>query len=224
MDFYPLIFVQKVMESCGFSPIFVSKVMEMSRIFFSFCTKVSRNVKQSFIGFLAQEVRITVRSMSWINTPCEDCVWPQHITIIIIIIIILKIIVIIMSVFLERLSMWNMLSCAEQVQIQKYKTHAYRTLKTEGVQIIMLKHPTKHKKEYQYLGYFGQARKFDHAITGFNKDGRCLMCWKSGTAHSNLGQFLAWRHVVCVLWLFVACSSTLISLSVYGLIVIRGPE
>ena len=29
------------------------------------------------------------------------------------------IIIIIMSVFLERLSMWNMLSCAEQVQIQK---------------------------------------------------------------------------------------------------------
>ena len=39
-----------------------------------------------------------------------------------------------MSVFLERLSMWNMLSCAEQVQIQKYKTHAYKTLKTADVQ------------------------------------------------------------------------------------------
>ena len=48
-----------------------------------------------------------------------------------------------MSVFLERLSMWNMLSYAEQVQIQKYKTHAYKTLKTAGVQTIMLKHPTK---------------------------------------------------------------------------------
>ena len=46
---------------------------------------------------------------------------------------------IIMSVFLERLSMWNMLSCAEQVQKQKYKTHAYETLKTAGVQTIMLK-------------------------------------------------------------------------------------
>ena len=37
-----------------------------------------------------------------------------------------------------------MLICAEQVQIQKYKTHAYKTLKTAGVQIIMLKHLTKH--------------------------------------------------------------------------------
>ena len=44
--------------------------------------------------------------------------------------------------------MWNMLSCAEQVQLQKYETHAYKTLKTAGVKIIMLKHPTKHKKEY----------------------------------------------------------------------------
>ena len=40
----------------------------------------------------------------------------------------------------------SMLNCAEQVHIQKYKTHAYKTLKTAGVQIIMLKHPTKHKK------------------------------------------------------------------------------
>ena len=53
-----------------------------------------------------------------------------------------------MSIFLERLAMWNMLNCAEQVQIQKYKTHACKTLKTVGVQIIMLKHPTRHKKEY----------------------------------------------------------------------------
>ena len=30
-----------------------------------------------------------------------------------------------MSLFLEHLSMWNMLHCAEQVQIQKYKTRAY---------------------------------------------------------------------------------------------------
>ena len=30
-----------------------------------------------------------------------------------------------MSVFLERLSMWNMLNCTEQVQVQKYKTQAY---------------------------------------------------------------------------------------------------
>ena len=40
-----------------------------------------------------------------------------------------------------------MLNCAEQVQIQKYKTHAYKTLKTI-VEITMLKHPAKHKKEY----------------------------------------------------------------------------
>ena len=33
-----------------------------------------------------------------------------------------------------------MLNCAEQVQIQKYKTHAYKTLKAAGVHIIMLKH------------------------------------------------------------------------------------
>ena len=32
-----------------------------------------------------------------------------------------------MSVFLERLSMSNMLNCAEQVQIQKYTTQAYKT-------------------------------------------------------------------------------------------------
>ena len=38
------------------------------------------------------------------------------------IIIIIIIIIIIMSVFLERLSLSNMLDCAEQVQIQKYKT------------------------------------------------------------------------------------------------------
>ena len=39
-----------------------------------------------------------------------------------------------MSVFLERLSIRNMLNCAEQVQIQKYKTHAYKTAKRAGVQ------------------------------------------------------------------------------------------
>ena len=43
--------------------------------------------------------------------------------------------------------MWNMLNCAEQVQIKKKnETHAYKTFKIVGVQIIMLKHPTKHKK------------------------------------------------------------------------------
>ena len=39
-----------------------------------------------------------------------------------------------------------MLNCAEQVQIQKYETHAYKTLKTVGVQVKMLKHPTEHEK------------------------------------------------------------------------------
>ena len=52
-----------------------------------------------------------------------------------------------MSIFLERLSMWNMLSCTEQGQIQKYKVHAYRTFKTAGVQTIMLEHPTKQFKK-----------------------------------------------------------------------------
>ena len=33
---------------------------------------------------------------------------------------------IIMSIFLECLSMSNMLKCPEQVKIQKYKTHAYK--------------------------------------------------------------------------------------------------
>ena len=51
-----------------------------------------------------------------------------------------------MSVFLECLSMSNMLNCPKQVHIRKYKTHAYKTPKTGGVQIIMLKHPTKQLK------------------------------------------------------------------------------
>ena len=33
-----------------------------------------------------------------------------------------------MGVFLERLSMWNMLNSAEQGQIQNYKTHAYNLI------------------------------------------------------------------------------------------------
>ena len=49
----------------------------------------------------------------------------------------------------ECLSMWNMLSCAEQVQIQKYKTHAYKMLKTTGVETVMLKNPTKQWKTTQ---------------------------------------------------------------------------
>ena len=54
-----------------------------------------------------------------------------------------------MSVLLEHLSMWNMLNCTEQVQVQKQKIHAYKTLKTAGIQTIMLKHPNKQwKKNY----------------------------------------------------------------------------
>ena len=68
--------------------------------------------------------------------------WRSGYGICLIIIIIIIIVIIIMSVFLEHLSMSNMLNCAEQVQIQKYKMHAYnfKTLKTVGVQILMLKH------------------------------------------------------------------------------------
>ena len=39
-----------------------------------------------------------------------------------------------------------MLNCAEQGQIQKCKAHVYKTLKTAGVQTVMLKHPTKQSK------------------------------------------------------------------------------
>ena len=39
--------------------------------------------------------------------------------------------------------MRNILNCAEQVQIQKYKTHAYMTPKTACVQTIKPKHATK---------------------------------------------------------------------------------
>ena len=50
-----------------------------------------------------------------------------------------------MSDFLEHLSMWNMLNRAEEVQVQKYKTHAYQTPETPGVQTI--KDPTKQLKK-----------------------------------------------------------------------------
>ena len=40
-----------------------------------------------------------------------------------------------------------MLNCAEQVQIQKYKTPAYKTPEISGVQTIMLKHPTEQLKK-----------------------------------------------------------------------------
>ena len=52
-----------------------------------------------------------------------------------------------MSTFLECFSMQNMLYWAEWVQIQKHKTHAYKTPQTAGVQTIMLKHPTKQLKK-----------------------------------------------------------------------------
>ena len=39
-----------------------------------------------------------------------------------------------------------MLNCDEQVQIQKYKTHAYKTPNTARVQTIIPKHPTKQKR------------------------------------------------------------------------------
>ena len=40
-------------------------------------------------------------------------------------------------------SVQNMHSCAEHVQIQKYTTRVYKTLKTACVQTVMLKHPTE---------------------------------------------------------------------------------
>ena len=46
-------------------------------------------------------------------------------------------------VYLDRLSTRNMSNCSEEVQIHKYKTHAYKTPKTACVQTIMLKHLTK---------------------------------------------------------------------------------
>ena len=40
-----------------------------------------------------------------------------------------------------------MLNCSNtKKKKNQNKTHAYKTLKTAGVQIIMLKHPTKHQK------------------------------------------------------------------------------
>ena len=48
--------------------------------------------------------------------------------------------------------MSNMLNCVEQMQIQKYKTHAYKTPKTACVQTIMLKHPTK-----QYINTYNSS-------------------------------------------------------------------
>ena len=52
-----------------------------------------------------------------------------------------------------------MLNCAEQGQIQKYKTHAFKTLKTAGVQTSMLKHPTKQFKKKGSEGRGGTGGK-----------------------------------------------------------------
>ena len=71
--------------------------------------------------------------------------------IIIMIIIVIIIMIIVMNIFLERLYMFN---CAEQGQIQKYKTHAYKTLKTARVHTVMQKHQTKQlKKQKPQLPY-----------------------------------------------------------------------
>ena len=39
--------------------------------------------------------------------------------------------------------MINMLNCAEQVQIQKHRTHAHKTPHTAGGQTVMLTHQGK---------------------------------------------------------------------------------
>ena len=46
--------------------------------------------------------------------------------------------------------MWNMLNCVEQMQIQIYKTHGYKTPIT-GIQTIMLKHPAKQLKKKKIM-------------------------------------------------------------------------
>ena len=91
-----------------------------------------------------------------------------------------KLIIIIMNVFLERLYMWNMLNCTEQGQILKYKAHSNKTLKTAGVQTVMLKHPAKQfKKSYGNililffrlgnLGDVGKAGSLHQFLLGLHK-------------------------------------------------------
>ena len=53
-------------------------------------------------------------------------------------------------------------ACSIALNRCKYKTHAYKTLKTVGVQIIMLKHPTKHKRVKQHTD---ARQRFKHLIT-----------------------------------------------------------
>ena len=48
------------------------------------------------------------------------------------------IIIMITIVFLERLSIWNMLNCSEQVQAQKYQPHSFKTPNTACVQTIKI--------------------------------------------------------------------------------------
>ena len=72
------------------------------------------------------------------------------------------------SVFLEHVYMWNVLNCAEQVQIQNYKTHADKISKTAGVQTTMLKHPTeqlkkKDAKPLKTLHYWAARRLKDYS-------------------------------------------------------------
>ena len=62
----------------------------------------------------------------------------------------IKVIVIIMSIFLECLSMWNILNCAEQVQIQKYKTHAKKDTLSSLV-LNMLHHVVTDRMQLQLI-------------------------------------------------------------------------
>ena len=100
-----------------------------------------------------------------------------------------------------------MLSCAEQVQIQKYETHAYKTLKTVGVQVIMLKHPTKHKKNTHktHIRHNGigvcslcsaPVNRTLNTIAFFGKlskqgQDRGFVCSSALTCHSNLLRLFA---------------------------------
>ena len=85
------------------------------------------------------------------------------------------IIIIIISVFLECLSIRNMLNCAEQVQIQKYKTQLYKTPKTACVQQIcsniQLSSKDGHKNIFKKK-LCSQCLKFCPGCLEF-----CVHCW-----------------------------------------------
>ena len=67
----------------------------------------------------------TTRSTKDTHTQLNIIIIIMMITIIIMMLMMMMMMIIItMSLFLEHLSMVNMLNCAEQVQIQTYKTHA----------------------------------------------------------------------------------------------------